>query len=77
MAVRIGVGQSVRFLRSHRGLVGKVARGGAFAPDNIILGLDPHVLDPTLDITAFHVFTFNQLATTERWRSEMLTRLNG
>jgi methylenetetrahydrofolate reductase (NADPH) len=75
IAVKIGVGQSARFLKTHLRLVGEMAKPGGYSPDELLLGLAPHLDDERLNISGFHIYTFNQLHTTDRWRSGMLSRL--
>jgi len=75
IALKIGVGQSVRFLKSHRKLVGKLIKPGGYSPDRLVSGFAPYVADRSLDISSFHIYTFNQLETTEEWRSNMISSL--
>jgi methylenetetrahydrofolate reductase (NADPH) len=74
-ALKIGVGESARFLQSHRELVGKMVKPGGYSPDELLLALAPSLQDPELDIHGFHFYTFNQVASTEDWRVCMLARL--
>jgi methylenetetrahydrofolate reductase (NADPH) len=75
IAARIGVGESTRFVRSHGGLLTRLFLGGRYGPGSLIGRLTPELADPAAAIGGFHVYTFNELATTERWRREMLRRL--
>ena len=72
---RIGLGDSVRFLRKHGSLLGRLLVPGAYSPDELIRGLEPALEDPDGKVAGFHVFTFNELESTERWRRERLTDL--
>jgi methylenetetrahydrofolate reductase (NADH) len=72
---RIGLGESTRFLRHHGGLVRQALRPGGFSPDAIVAGLGPALLDPEQKVGGFHIFTFNDVADTERWRQRELARL--
>lgn len=74
LAGRIGVGDSRRFLRAHRGLLGRLLRPG-YAPDRLVSAIAVHAADPSLGIRGFHIYTFNQLERTERWRGRLLDRL--
>jgi methylenetetrahydrofolate reductase (NADH) len=74
-STRIGLGDSVRFLRRHGGLVGRLLVPGAYTPDGLIRGLEPALVDPTRKVAGFHVFTFNEVEATERWRRAELERL--
>lgn len=75
VALKVGAGQSARFLKSHRRLVGKMVKPGGYSPEHLLFGLGPHIDDPTLNFAEFHIYTFNQIETTEHWREGMLDRL--
>ncbi len=75
ISTRIGVGQSVRFLSKHRGLVSRFIKPGGYAPEDLLEGLAPVVVDPAAAIVGVHIYTFNQCETTERWRQEYLASL--
>lgn len=62
---RIGIGDSLRFLRKHGSFANRFVRGG-FSPDPLIAGLGGLLDDG--QIAGFHVFTFNEVETTEAWR---------
>ena len=76
IATRIGVGESARLLRRHGGLLTRVFVRGRYGPGSLIEQLTPKLADPGAGIGGFHVYTFNDLATTERWRREALRRLD-
>jgi methylenetetrahydrofolate reductase (NADH) len=75
IATRIGVGESTRFARGHGGLLARLFLRGRYGPGSLIESLTPKLSDPRNRIAGFHVYTFNELATTERWRLEALRRL--
>ncbi|MGM0606455.1 MAG: methylenetetrahydrofolate reductase [Halobacteriota archaeon] len=76
---KVGVGDSVRFLRKTTGIVGFVREligsKGTYTPDNLIEGLAPHVGDKRYNIRGVHIYTFNETADTETWRRETLDSL--
>jgi methylenetetrahydrofolate reductase (NADPH) len=65
---RIGVGDSIRLLRA-----GGVE--GDFDPDQLVVGLEKSLGHPRRNVAGFHIFTFNEVADTERWRQQALERL--
>jgi methylenetetrahydrofolate reductase (NADPH) len=72
VSTRIGIGESIRFLRKHGNFVTRFLQPGGFSPDRLIKGLGPTLTDPESSIAGFHIFTFNDLAETEAWRLEKL-----
>lgn len=75
LSLKIGVGQSVRVLKNQKGLVRKMISAKPYQPDELIAGLLPHLGDPVLDIPGFHLFSFNNVERTERWRVEVMDKL--
>lgn len=77
LSLRIGVGQSVRVLKKQKGLVRKMISARPYQPDDLLAGIQRHMHDEALDIPGFHLFSFNNVEATERWRQETLCRLRG
>ena len=69
VSTRIGIGDSLRFLRKHGSFASRFFTGG-FSPDPLIDGLGP-VLEGE-KVAGFHVFTFNDVEDTEAWRRRRL-----
>ena len=73
---KVGVGDSVRFLRKTSGILGFVRQligsRGKYTPDELIDGLAPYANDTTYDIRGLHVYTFNEVPDTEAWRRQRL-----
>jgi methylenetetrahydrofolate reductase (NADPH) len=67
VSTRIGIGDSLRFLRKNTSFVSRFLHGG-FDPDPLIDGLAESLADPEPKVAGFHIFTFNEVADTERWR---------
>lgn len=72
---RIGVGESARFARRHASWLPQLLRGGGYHPDQLVEGLAESLADPTDRVTGFHLYTFNEVSRTERWRQQKLARL--
>ncbi|MGB2874345.1 MAG: methylenetetrahydrofolate reductase [Gaiellaceae bacterium] len=72
---RIGVGESTRFLRRHGSLLARLFLRGSYSPGFLVDGLRPYVGDPRNGVGGFHVYTFNEVGRTERWRQETIRRL--
>lgn len=75
LSVRIGVGASTRYLSHNKSLAGKLVRPGGYSPDDLVLGLAPLLADSSANVAGFHIYTFNAVETTEKWRKEMLEEL--
>jgi methylenetetrahydrofolate reductase (NADH) len=71
ISVKIGVGDSLRFLRKQGGIVARLARGG-YRPDGFVLGIAALLEPDPLGVGGLHINTFNQVERTQRWRREML-----
>jgi methylenetetrahydrofolate reductase (NADPH) len=72
--MRIGLGESARFLRAHRAWLRRLLTR-TFTPDPLIRGLAPLYPDREAAVDGFHIYTFNELERTERWRRAMIERL--
>ncbi|HET8604929.1 MAG TPA: methylenetetrahydrofolate reductase [Marmoricola sp.] len=76
MATKIGVGESTRFLTKHRGTFLRLAAPGGFTGERFLEQCAPALAPPEARVEGLHVFTFNQLAETEAWRSSLLAELS-
>jgi methylenetetrahydrofolate reductase (NADPH) len=75
ISARIGVGRSLKFLTRHRGLLRSFVEPGGFSPDELLESLANTLHDAEANIINLHIYTFNQVETTERWRREYLASL--
>ncbi len=75
ISARIGVGRSMRFLSRHRGLLRSFVEPGGYSPDELLEDMAGTLVDPVANIAGVHVYTFNQVESTERWRQEYLAEL--
>ena len=76
ISMKIGLGESARFLRHHSNWLSRLMTR-QFKPDPLLRGLAPTLADPAADVAGFHLYTFNEVARTERWRRDALARLGG
>ncbi|MGH9245345.1 MAG: methylenetetrahydrofolate reductase [Acidimicrobiales bacterium] len=72
VALKIGVGDSLRYLTKHGHVVARLGRG-SFRPDGFLARLSPYLEEPGHNLQAFHLNTFNQVRSTERWCRRALT----
>lgn len=67
-SMRIGVGDSLRFLRRQGEVAAKILRVKNYTPDGLLSDLAPLLAEPGNGIAGFHVFCFNLVGATEEWR---------
>jgi len=76
ISARIGVADTHRFLVKNTRFIARLVRsGGFYRPDGLLEGLAPHIAHPDNSIVDLHVYTFNAVDVTERWRKSYLERL--
>lgn len=75
ISARIGVKDSKRFMRKNVRLVGQLVRPGGYRPDGLLESLGATLADPSAKVDDLHVYTFNQVETTEEWRRGYLRAL--
>ncbi|MFC6723828.1 methylenetetrahydrofolate reductase [Halobium palmae] len=73
---KVGVGDSVKFLKKTSGILGFVRQfvgsRGKYEPDELVEGLAPYVNDSKYGIRGLHLYTFNQVSDLESWRTDRL-----
>jgi methylenetetrahydrofolate reductase (NADPH) len=74
ISVKIGLGESARFLGHQHGLLRRLLTR-RFSPDGLVRELAPTAADPEARVAGIHLYTFNEVERTERWRRETLDRL--
>ena len=74
ISTRIGVIDSARFLRGHSNWFLRMLRPGGYDPERFVNALLPDLAAPDRKVAALHVFTFNEIEPTERWRQGMIAR---
>jgi methylenetetrahydrofolate reductase (NADPH) len=75
VSMKIGLGESARYLSHNRGWISRVL-ARQFKPDRLVRELTPCATDPAARVAGFHLYTFNEVARTERWRLRLLERLD-
>lgn len=75
MATKIGVGESTRFLAKNKGTFARLAAPGGFTGERFLEKVAPALSPPEMLVEGLHVFTFNQVAATEEWRTKLLGEL--
>jgi methylenetetrahydrofolate reductase (NADPH) len=75
IALKIGLGESTRFLRKQYGAVSKML--ARYTPEELFDELSPQLADPDSPIAGWHLFTFNEISKTVQWRDDLAYRLSG
>ena len=70
IGLRLGIGQSLRYLRKNRRAVAGLMTAANYDPNSLLAPLSARAAE--LNIAALHVFTFNQVALTATWRHQNL-----
>jgi methylenetetrahydrofolate reductase (NADPH) len=74
ISLKIGMGESTRFLRHQRGMLTRLLTR-QFKPTKLLDGLAQVVAEPDTGVAGFHLYTFNEVGRTERWRQRAIARL--
>lgn len=75
LATRVGVGESARFALKNPSRATKLLGRQRNSAEVFLRDLSPMLARPDSGIAGLHLFTFNQVAQTEAWRVDLLTRL--
>lgn len=76
-SLRIGVGDSLRYLKNHGKKAAMLMRKKEYRPDDLVIGLAPYLADPYYNIEGHHIYCFNAVASAEQWRVEFLEKIEG
>ncbi len=75
-SLRIGVGQSAKFLRKQGGLASTLIRSPHYQPDELVVALREAIEDPAMNVQGFYLFSFNQIAATVNWQQQWLREMS-
>lgn len=67
IALRLGLGPSVRALRRQTGWMTRLLRPAAYRPDHLVARLWPLLGDAEAGFAGLHLYTFNRVAPTRAW----------
>lgn len=77
LSVRIGVGQSIRYLTKQHGMIGSLLRGSGYRPEALLTDMGKSLLDPLLAVEGVHVFSFNQTDAVIAWQNSVAAPRRG
>jgi len=74
-SLRIGVGDSLRFLRKKSQVAAELMKSSVYNPEKLVKGISEYknILDTNL--VGYHIFCFNQIEKTEKWRTQTISSL--
>jgi methylenetetrahydrofolate reductase (NADPH) len=75
ISIRVGVGDSVRYLRKNAGIVARLIGRIGYRPDAFVTELASLLDGPGRDVAGLHLNTFNQVQATVRWRGSLIAGL--
>lgn len=67
IALRLGLGPSVRVLRRRSGWMSRLLRSSPYCPDGLLEQLAPRLGDPFDGFVGLHIYTFNRVEPARRW----------
>jgi methylenetetrahydrofolate reductase (NADPH) len=71
LALKIGVGPSLRFLTKQRGMVGNLVLGRRHAPEQLLFDMGPALGSVEQAIEGVHLFSFNQIGACVEWQQRV------
>ena len=75
-SLRIGVGDSLRFLRKKSQVATELMKSSIYNPDNLVRDITEQIDINDSKLAGYHIYCFNQIETTEKWRTERISALN-
>lgn len=75
VATAIGVGESTKFLSKNKMLFARMFTPGGYNPGDFLQRALPGLADEAAGVAGLHVYTFNQIGVTEKWRQDELEHL--
>ena len=76
VSMKIGIGDSARFLRGNKATVARLLRVRGYTPDGLVRRLTRMLRDGECDIAGFHIYTFNQVERSVRWVGATRSRVD-
>jgi len=71
-SMRIGVGDSLRYLKRQRKNAAHLLAAKEYRPDRLLFDLAPVIAKAENRILSHHIFCFNQVERTEQWRHDFV-----
>ena len=75
-SLRIGVGDSLRFLRKKSQVATELMKSSIYNPDDLVRDITEQIDINDSKLAGYHIYCFNQIETTEKWRTDRISALN-
>ena len=75
-SLRIGVGDSLRFLRKKSQVATELMKSSIYNPDDLVRDITEQIDINDSRLAGYHIYCFNQIESTEKWRTERISALN-
>ncbi|HIV57391.1 MAG TPA: methylenetetrahydrofolate reductase [Candidatus Stackebrandtia faecavium] len=74
VSMRIGIGDSIKFLRGNFAAVRKLLRLGGYRPNSLVRKLSARTRSGECELSGVHIYTFNHVNATVRWVQQLRSR---
>ena len=74
-SLRIGVGDSLRFLRKKTQVASELMKSSTYYPDRLVTDISEYEKINQTNLAGYHIYCFNQIEISENWRNEKITSL--
>ena len=74
-SLRIGVGDSLRFLRKKTQVATELMKSSIYNPDDLVIEITEQNDIKHTNLAGYHIYCFNQIKTSEKWRTDKISAL--
>ena len=74
-SLRIGVGDSLRFLKKKSKVATELMKSSIYNPEKLVTSISEYKDIADTNLAGYHIFCFNQIEKTEKWRTETIAKL--
>ena len=74
-SLRIGVGDSLRFLKKKSKVATELMKSSIYNPEKLVTSISEYKDIADTNLAGYHIFCFNQIEITEKWRTETISKL--
>jgi len=74
-SLRLGVGDSLRFLRKKSQVATELMKSSVYNPNKLVKGISEYKNIADTNLAGYHIFSFNQIEVTEKWRTETISKV--